>query len=271
GFVSTVTKPVTIRDRAPRIVYKGNDRSGHENNTLGIIIQWKSYDFDNDSDYYEIYQDALFIENNTWSNDEFINYTLPQLKQGTYRYLLKAYDKSGVAVQSSINITVLPLGYGTSFSNAEFINPPSGTHSKTFYTYDNNSYYKIYCQKGQTLRIQITYSAPTYNLDLSLYNQSLFYINGSFSTGASDTVEYINTSSGYYYFVVIREKGSGDISYSLTISAISPNPPVSQIPGFDILFVIFGVLMVIGIVSKRVFKRSSKVYEHHGRIYYRYP
>lgn len=130
--------------------------------------------------------------------------------------------------------------YGTTIGTAEIIT--DGTYGKTLLSADSNGYYKIYCSSSQSLRVTISYSYPTYDLDLYLYNPSQSQVDSSTSSSSTDTVSYGPTTSGYYYIRVYRYTGTGDAGFILTITL------TAFIPGFDILFVVYGLLMILGLV-----------------------
>lgn len=130
--------------------------------------------------------------------------------------------------------------YGTSFGTAE--NITTGTYNKTLLSGDYNGYYKIYCSSSQSLRVTISYSVPTYDLDLYLYNPSQAQVDSATTSTSTDTVSYGPTIIGYYYIRVYRYHGTGDVPFTLTITL------TAYVPGFDILFVLYGFLMILGLV-----------------------
>jgi len=129
-------------------------------------------------------------------------------------------------------------GYGDDFSSAEILY--TGTHSDILYSSDDYAYYKIYCSSNHFLKVILTYSS-SFDLDLRLYSPSQSLIDSSANAGTADTCGAYCSFSGYYYIRVKRFSGTGDASFYLDISIFY------GIPGFQIVYLIFGLIGCIGL------------------------
>ncbi|NVM54055.1 MAG: PPC domain-containing protein [Candidatus Helarchaeota archaeon] len=127
-------------------------------------------------------------------------------------------------------------GYGTDISGAE----PIGTETviETLLSADVSAWYKKSCSNGDTLIIVMTTLGP--NLDLFLYNPSQSQVAYSDDFGPTETLIYECSSSGYYY-IEVRRFDSGNIMFGI-LALITSN-----IPGFELLYVFFGIVVLLGI------------------------
>jgi len=139
---------------------------------------------------------------------------------------------------------LLPIasGYGATIDLAETISP--GTHSLILYASHDDAYYKISCPSGQNLSVSLSYSYPTFDLNLLLYDPSQTQVDVSSEFDPPDEVEFINTTNGFYYIRVARFTGDENADFTLTITLTGTN----GVPGFDVLLIIYGLLVTLGLV-----------------------
>lgn len=144
------------------------------------------------------------------------------------------------------------LGYGSGFSDAE--TKINGLHSETLNEYDDDAYYKVLCDSGDSLKVTLQVESSSYDLDIYLYDSNQFLEDSSFSTGSFEDVWGYPDIDGYYYIQIERYSPSyGDIPFTLTISGAGG----ITIPGFDIIALLIGVISVSGVICLQV-KRKQK-------------
>ncbi|NVM55795.1 MAG: PPC domain-containing protein [Candidatus Helarchaeota archaeon] len=127
-------------------------------------------------------------------------------------------------------------GYGTTIGTAETIT--AGSLGDTLDSSDGSAWYKISCNDGQTLTVAIGTLGE--DLDLYFYNPSQSLVASSADPGSSEVLSYKCSSSGYYYIEVARFD-PGDIVFAMTTTL------QSSIPGFELLYVFFGIVVLLGI------------------------
>jgi len=146
------------------------------------------------------------------------------------------------------------LGYGTAYISAE--TKTSGTYYETLAIYDDNAYYKVFCNPGDLLQVTIIYDSMDYDLDLDLYTQARIFEDGSASTGDTDTV-HANPNIACHYFIVVRRfSGSGSIQFTLDISGATGQ---EVIPGFELISLLLVVISVIGVVYLKIRKKKKVI------------
>lgn len=144
-------------------------------------------------------------------------------------------------------ITPIALGYGDSIGTAETLT--AGTHNDTLDSLDSSAYYKISLSSGQIVAVTLTDTA-SFDLDLYIYDPGYFLIDSSESGSDTDQVQFTaSEGSGYYYIKVSRYSGSGDASFALVITVNA------AIPGFELVYAIFGILGLISVIIILKYKK----------------
>ena len=144
------------------------------------------------------------------------------------------------------------LGYGSGFYDAE--TKINGLHSETLLDYDDDAYYKVLCDSGDSLKVTLQVDSSFYDLDIYLYDSYQLLEDSSFNTGNFDDVFGYPDTDGYYYIQVERYSPySGDVPFTLTITGARG----ITIPGFDIITLLIGVISVSGIICLKI-KRKQK-------------
>jgi len=144
------------------------------------------------------------------------------------------------------------LGYGYGFSDA--LTRSNGTYYETLDYYDGYAYYKVFCRSGDYLYVTVEVDYPSYDVDLDLYDNTQWLVDSSSNAGDFDTVEAYPVSPTHYYIVVDRyDPSSGYISFTLTIEGATG----IEIPGFEIISLLIGVISVSAVIYLRV-KRKKK-------------
>lgn len=145
------------------------------------------------------------------------------------------------------------LGYGSGFYNAE--EKTNGTYYETLGYYDDYAYYKVNCRPGDFLDVFLTYSYPSDDLDLDLYDSGEYLVDFSSSGYGSENVYTSVYSITHYYIRVERDNPlTGTISFTLSITGATG----FAIPGFEIFTLIFGVISLSGVIILLV-QRKRKI------------
>ncbi len=142
------------------------------------------------------------------------------------------------------------FGYGSSFGTAE-TKSSNMTYAEMLQSGDNFAYYKVSKVTGEYLQVSISWTSSSFDLDVKIYDPSQTYVTGDISGGTSDSCGCSITTSGDWYIQILRWTGTGDVYFTLTIS------PSRPIPGFELLYVLFSIVVLLGIVA--FFKRHKLI------------
>ena len=170
------------------------------------------------------------------------------------RKMVKRVHKKLILISSVVFLmgifSCLPVatGYGTTIGTAETIS--MGVEVDTLDQNNNSAWYKISCSDRQTLTVIVVTIGP--NFDLVLYNPSQSQVASSSISGPTETLSYDCSSNGYYYIEVVRGLALGDILFTMTTTL------TSRIPGFEILYVFFGIVVLLGIAI--YYKNKNRTY-----------
>jgi len=156
-------------------------------------------------------------------------------------------------IMASIFLWPSTHSYGNSFITAKL--KSQGTYSEILRADDIDAYYQVNCSAGELLTVSINYSA---NFDLNLYLYDIDptndLIDSSTMNGTYDIVEFHVSTAGFYYIRVSNEYDNpNNISFTLTITL---QQDLVQIPGFELLFVVFSILIVIELA---IFYKNRKL------------
>ena len=161
------------------------------------------------------------------------------------RKMVKSAHKKLILISSVVFLmgifSCLPVvaGYGTTIGTAETIT--AGVEVDTLSSVHNSAWYKISCNKRQTLTVVIVTTGSD-DLQLIFYNPSQTGVASSFASGITETLSHQCDFSGYYYIEVVRYlPPAADIFFTMTTTL------QSSIPGFEILYVFFGIVVLLGI------------------------
>lgn len=127
-----------------------------------------------------------------------------------------------------------------------------GVYTEILLAANDTAYYRINCSADHLLTVSINFSASV-NLDLYLYDIAPMsdQIDASETTGTSDTVEAHISRSGEYYIKVVRILGTGNVTYTLTITLQQE----FQIPAFELTYILYSILLIAGVIlSKKKLK-----------------
>lgn len=139
-------------------------------------------------------------------------------------------------------VSPIAYGYGTSFGTAE-TKSENMTYLEILLSGDDYAYYKVYKMSGGYLLVKISWASSSIDLDIKIFDPTQSYVTGDITYGTSETVGCVITTTGYWYIEIIRWTGSGDVAFTLEIS---PNRPI---PGFELLYVFFSIIVLLGIVA----------------------
>jgi hypothetical protein len=147
-------------------------------------------------------------------------------------------------------LTPTVSGYGSSFGSATTIG--TGTTYDTLLSADTDAYYKINISEGQNFGVGITYDTNSFDLGLYLYNPSQVEVDSDTTGGSVPVVVEVRATAGDYYFRVTRINGTGDATIMILVLIM----PKNQIPGFDTMLVIYGLLVILGIALSLKYQKS---------------
>ena len=143
-------------------------------------------------------------------------------------------------------IILLPpaIGYGFSFETATKLG--NGTTIRTFYSTDDNAYYKVNCKAGDTLDVMVTYNKGLGDsLELYIYDPSYVLFSSHISGVSPIYLSNTITTGGFQYLNISRWAGSNQLSLTINIIGATGD----DIPGFGILAAVLGLVMAIGIIA----------------------
>jgi hypothetical protein len=141
------------------------------------------------------------------------------------------------------------LGYGSSFSTAEI--KLNGSYSENLAVYDYYAYYRVRCKSGDYLNVEAYVDNPSYDVDLDLYDESQYLVaSGDYE------VSYDVDDTTYFYIRVERITPSSGVSITFTLIIHGANGLL--IPGFEIISLLLGVILIIGGVFLHV-KKEKKI------------
>ncbi|MFX1277349.1 MAG: PPC domain-containing protein [Promethearchaeota archaeon] len=128
---------------------------------------------------------------------------------------------------------------------------------------DDEDWYKVYVNSGNTLNVQIYWSSSSYDIELYLYDSYQTLLDSSTGVSTSETVsEDCILSSGYYYIRVDLINSGTDITYTLYSYTSPCTPSIPGIPNFPFIpfgnsFLLFAGIAIIGLISFIMIKRKK--------------
>ena len=127
-------------------------------------------------------------------------------------------------------------GYGTTIDTAEPIG--TGVVEDTLLAGGDSAWYGISVYDGQTLTVEVV--TPGNDVGLAFFGPSQGRVAFSGDAGPIVTLSYDCSLTGYYYIRIYRLAG-GDIPFTMTTTL------KNTIPGFELLYVFFGIAVLLGI------------------------
>lgn len=117
-------------------------------------------------------------------------------------------------------------------------------------------YYNVTGVDNYDLRVQINFSTGK---DLNLYLLDPSGVILDYEEYLTSEILHVSTTcdtTGQYIVNITRGSISGDIYYGLTVILEAPQSLFGDIPGFDFIFVIFGLITILGVL---VFIKYRKI------------
>ena len=84
-------------------------------------------------------------------------------------------------------------------------------------SYDDSDYFRVYADAGDTITADIFFDDDNGDIDLALYDEDEYYLDGSASVSDDESVSYTVSESGYYYVEVYPWSGAPN-SYDIDVT-----------------------------------------------------
>lgn len=132
-------------------------------------------------------------------NDGYYNWPVPNYLQNGKDYRIELYNPSGPQYSVSDDFEIIGddrFEPNDVFSNAYTLDP--GFYGNLACA--NSDYYRVYCNSGEKLTIDLYFNNNDGNIDLELWEDTdTTQLNSSYSSTGNEQVSYTATYTGYYY------------------------------------------------------------------------